>query len=146
MQSEFRLRPVILVLLAVFTLGLGIAVPSSRASALTTTAARASRSVLATSAATPVPSAGVRRPAGIYAHVILSQLVKDSGKTNGSKKSANVDSEFTHIYQESLANPAISGLTVGAMWNLLNPNPPTSANAYDWTYLGIFAYPPKKSV
>ena len=34
-----------------------------------------------------------------------------------------------------LGNPAISGLTLQIHWDVVNPNPPTGANPYVWTYI-----------
>ena len=76
-----------------------------------------------TSTSTPL-QLNARRPLGIYAHVDLTLLIKD-------QKKVNLDS----LYQSLLANPAISGLAVGVHWDLVNPNPPSSPQAYDWTYV-----------
>ncbi len=96
-----------------------------------------------------------RRPVGVYAHIDLSDLIKDNGKGNSSgttvdkgKSSttptdkgipstppSDLDAQFDSLFQGLLANPAISGLAIGAHWDLINPNPPTAANAYNWSYL-----------
>ena len=83
-----------------------------------------------------------RRPVGIYAHIDLSDFIKDNGKKNSSgtttdkgKSSttptdkgktstppSDLDAQFDSLFQSLLANPAISGLTVGVHWDTINPN------------------------
>jgi hypothetical protein len=77
----------------------------------------------------------VRRPVGIYAHVDLSNFIKDQKKTNHSITAAQMDTQLNGLYQGLLANPAIAGLTVGAHWDLINPNSISSSQPYDWSYL-----------
>ncbi len=45
---------------------------------------------------------------------------------------AQLDTYFNGVYQNLLANPAISGLALQLHWDRLNPNPPAAANAYAW--------------
>jgi len=70
------------------------------------------------------PQIKFRRPLGIYAHVDLTLLIKGQEKNN-----------LDNLYQGLLANPAISGLVVGIHWDLVNPAPPSSPQAYDWSYV-----------
>ena len=94
----------------------------------------------------PAPSQPLAcRPVGIYAHVDLSGFIKDNDKGNSStapsdkgKSSgtpADLDTQFDSLFQSLLTNPAISGLAIGVHWDMVNPNPPTAANAYDWSYV-----------
>ena len=57
----------------------------------------------------------------------------DQGKP--STPPSDLDAQFDSLFQSLLANPGISGLTVGVHWDTINPNPPTAGNAYDWSYL-----------
>ena len=77
----------------------------------------------ATPAAPPPPPA-LRRPVGVYAKVIISDIVK-------ADPNADWDSYFNTLYATLLANPAISGLTLQLHWKLFNPAP----GIYDWRYI-----------
>lgn len=61
-------------------------------------------------------STTIRKPAGIY---VVFSLPPQPG-TN---------------FAAVLNNPAVSGITVKAQWDTLNPREPSSANAYDWSSL-----------
>jgi len=60
----------------------------------------------------------VRRPRGVYAECCL-------GYASGSQ--GLIDSD--------LANPAVSGLQIGDLWMVLNPNSPSSPQAYNWGFV-----------
>ncbi len=82
------------------------------------------------------PSTSVaRRPVGIYAKVDISPYITIQRKTNRSITPTELDTQFDSLYQGLLANPAVSGLTIGMLWDQVNPNTPTAANAYDWSPL-----------
>src|SRR5690242_5032558 len=70
-----------------------------------------------------------RRPRGIYAVVNVTENINQQQKANPS---ADLNAYFNTLYQQLLANPAISGLTLQIHWDTLNPNPPSAANPYDW--------------
>jgi len=74
-----------------------------------------------------------RSPRGIYAVVNVAEDIKSEQKTNPSITPAELDAYFNGLYQDLLTNPAIAGLTLQVHWDTLNPNPPTAANAYDWS-------------
>ena len=76
-----------------------------------------------------------RRPRGIYAVVNIEDTINQQRKANPSTTAAALNAYFNNLYQDLLGNPAISGLTLQVHWDTLNPNPPTAANAYDWSYV-----------
>src|ERR1700693_2845836 len=76
-----------------------------------------------------------RRPRGIYAVVNIMEQINVQQKANPSITPAQLDDYFNGLYQDLLSTPAVSGLVIYENWATLNPNPPTAANAYDWTYL-----------
>ena len=80
----------------------------------------------------PIPPAP-RRPRGIYAVVNIAENINQQQKANPSITPAQLNAYFNHLYQDLLANPAISGLTLQVHWDTLNPNPPAAANPYDWS-------------
>ena len=65
-----------------------------------------------------------RRPIGVYAKVVPSDVIKPNPGTNW-------DSYFNCFYAQLLANPAISGLTLQVHWGLVNPAP----EVYNWSYV-----------
>jgi len=76
---------------------------------------------------------GPRRPRGIYAGVNFEELIKKEQAANPSVSRTGLQTYFVGLYQDLLANPAVSGLALWANWDMLNPNPPNAANPYDWT-------------
>jgi len=76
-----------------------------------------------------------RRPLGIYAHMDLSNLANGRKKALNRNSTSGSDASLDSLYQGLLANPAISGLAVGVHWDQVNPNPPSSSQAYDWSDL-----------
>ena len=72
-----------------------------------------------------------RVPRGIYAIVNTEDLINQMPQTPPIT-TAQLDAYFNSLYEALLSNPAVSGLTLQVHWDRLNPNPPTSANAYAW--------------
>jgi hypothetical protein len=73
-----------------------------------------------------------RIPRGIYAVVNTEDLINQMPQTNPSITTAQLDAYFNSLYQNLLSNPAVSGLTLQAHWDRLNPNAPPAADAYAW--------------
>ena len=79
--------------------------------------------------------AGPRVPRGIYATVGIAHYEETYLKTHSSVPS----DYFTGVYNDLLANPDLSGITLYVYWSRLNPNQPTSGPVerqfmpYDWT-------------
>ena len=65
-----------------------------------------------------------RRPLGVYAKVVLSEVVK-------SNTNADWNSYFDCLYGNLLANPAISGLALQVNWDLVN----MASNVFNWRYV-----------
>jgi len=59
--------------------------------------------------------------------------INQQRRANPAITPAQLDTYFNNLYQDLAGNPAISGLTLQVHWDTLNPNPPTAANAYDWS-------------
>jgi hypothetical protein len=76
-----------------------------------------------------------RRPRGIYAKVDISGYVAQLGETNPCSAPAEFDAALNTYYAGLLADSAISGLTLGVHWDLVNCNAPPAANAYQWNYV-----------
>ena len=75
-----------------------------------------------------------RRPRGIYAVVNIPENINKATAANPSISPSDLEAYFVNLYQDLLANPAVSGLALWQDWRLLNPNPPGAANAYDWSW------------
>src|SRR5438552_2017654 len=58
-----------------------------------------------------------RAPAGVYAHADIELLKKQFAGAQDLRKT------LREFYKELLSNPAISGLTIGAHWDHLQPGP-----------------------
>lgn len=65
-----------------------------------------------------------RRPIGVYAKTVISDVIKHNPK-------ANWTNYFNCYYAQLLANPAISGLLLQIHWDLIN----TNSGGYDWSYV-----------
>jgi hypothetical protein len=78
---------------------------------------------------------GPRRPRGIYTVVYVNGEIETQQKANPSITPTDLHQYFNNLYSSLLENPAVSGLALQVGWNILNPNPPTSSNPYDWSYL-----------
>ena len=105
---------------------------AKQTTSIPTSASQSTGSGEAKSVSTSAPLAlplGLRRPRGIYAVVRVEQYIKQFQNSNTSK----LYSQFDTLYQSLLSNPAIAGLTLQVQWDTLNSNPPTAANAYDWS-------------
>ena len=75
-------------------------------------------------------SRGIRRPLGVYAKVNVEDAIKGyPGSVTPSP--AQLHSYLRALYADLLANPAISGITVGVHWD----NIQLSETTYDWSYL-----------
>ena len=113
----------------IFACTLGQTPPKQSAAAPTNTLQPAETPITESGSTNPAAiQSGLRRPRGIYAVVRVEEYIKQFQKAN----SQQLDSQFDSLYQNLLSNPAIVGLTLQVQWNTLNPNPPSSANAYDW--------------
>ncbi len=78
------------------------------------------------------------RPLGVYAKVDVEDAI--SGFTNSASPStAELHGLVRTLYADLLANPAISGITVGQHWDHIEPydptNSPDGSDGYDWSYL-----------
>ena len=82
-----------------------------------------------------VLQAGPRRPRGIYAELHVELEIAQQEKTKPSITPAELHTYFKNLYDGILANPAVSGLAVGITWGILNPNPPSSPQPYDWSFI-----------
>ena len=79
-----------------------------------------------------------RRPRGVYAVVNIEQeIAKQASATPPLTTPAQLANYFAGLYQQVLADPAISGLALQVHWDTLNPNPPGTLNAYNWTYVDL---------
>ncbi len=76
-----------------------------------------------------------RRPRGIYAVVNIEDNINQQRKANPSITPDALNGFFNNLYQDLLGNLAVSGLTLQVHWDTLNPNPPSAANPYDWSYV-----------
>jgi hypothetical protein len=87
-----------------------------------------------TNAPTPL-AMGPRRPRGIYAEIHVDLQIDQQQKVHPSIKPADTHAFLTNLYSSLLDNPAVSGLALGVNWGTLNPNPPSSSQPYDWSYM-----------
>ncbi len=91
---------------------------------------------LGVSSAHGVPGATApRRPRGIYAVVNITEEIKQQQRTNPSITPSQIHAYLQGLYRDLLANPAVSGLTLQAHWDMLNPRPSSDPEPYDWSYL-----------
>ena len=75
-----------------------------------------------------------RTPRGIYAKVDITETLNRQ-QTGSCTNPGDWDAYFNCLYQDLLANPAISGLEIQVHWDTVNPNPPGAANSYFWNYV-----------
>ncbi len=74
--------------------------------------------------------ANIRAPLGVYAKVDVQDAI------NGYNGPASqLHSYLQSLYASLLADPAISGLTIGANWAKLQPSAGISSSSFDWTDL-----------
>ena len=80
-----------------------------------------------------VDAAGVRQPLGVYAHI----NVNDAIATYPDKKptAAQLHAYLQGLYSNLLADPAISGIALGAHWDQTQPNSGNLPGSYDWSYI-----------
>ncbi len=77
--------------------------------------------------------AGVRKRLGVYVHVDVGDAI---GSYPGSKPTlAQLHSYLQSLYAKLLADPAVSGITLGAHWDQTQPTNGNSPSSYDWSYL-----------
>jgi uncharacterized protein (TIGR03437 family) len=70
---------------------------------------------------------------GVYVHVDVGDAI---GSYKGSKPTlAQLHSYLQSLYGNLLADPAISGITLGAHWDQTQPSSGNSPGSYDWSYL-----------
>jgi uncharacterized protein (TIGR03437 family) len=80
-----------------------------------------------------VDAAGVRQPLGVYAHI----NVNDAIGTDPDKKptAAQLHTYLQGLYSNLLADPAISGIALGAHWDQTQPNSGNLPSSYDWSFI-----------
>jgi hypothetical protein len=78
---------------------------------------------------------GPRRPRGVYAEQHIELVVAAQQKAKPSITTDELRTFLKKRYTNLLGNPAISGLVIGMRWSTLNPNPASSGQPYDWSYL-----------
>src|SRR5579859_7352998 len=71
------------------------------------------------SLASRVDAAGVRQPLGVYAHINVNDAI---GTCPDKKPTAQLHACLQGLYSNLLADPAISGITLGAHWDQTQPN------------------------
>src|SRR5580765_4538128 len=74
--------------------------------------------------------ANIRAPMGVYAKIAVQDAI--SGYNGGASK---LHSYLQGLYASLLADPAISGLAVGAHWDKLQPSAGISPSSFDWSDL-----------
>lgn len=72
----------------------------------------------------------IRSPLGVYAKVDVQVAI---GTYQGSP--SQLHSYLRNLYTTLLADPAISGLTIGDHWDRLQPSSGTSPSSFNWTDL-----------
>ncbi len=123
-------------LLTMFACALGQPQPNRAPPAPTEAPPPGGSSPAASSSANPVAvPPGLRRPRGIYAESLVELEIAGQQKVKPSITAPELHAYFQNLYDNVLRNPAVSGLAVGIAWGLLNPNPPSSPQAYDWSYM-----------
>ena len=73
-------------------------------------------------------TANIRAPLGVYVKVDVQDAIDGY---NGP--ASQLHSYLQSLYASLLADPAISGLTIGAEWAKLQPSAGTSASSFDWS-------------
>ncbi len=124
---------VLIVTLFACTLGQGLAAPSKVVP--THTPGSSSGPIGAATSRPPSTQTGPRRPRGIYAELHVELEIAQQEKTKPSITPEELHAYFKNLYDDILANPAVSGLAVGITWAILNPKPPTGQQPYDWSYM-----------
>ena len=78
--------------------------------------------------------ANVRKPLGVYAKVDIQDAISAYPGT-ASPTTAQLHSYLQSLYASLLADPAISGLALGAHWDQIELSGAGGSNSYDWSYL-----------
>ncbi len=89
---------------------------------------------LCASSAWAAGSAAIRQPLGVYAHVDVGDAIGSYPGT-ASPSLTQLHSYLRSLYASLLADPAISGITLGAHWDQTQPSSGNSPSSYDWSYL-----------
>ncbi len=77
--------------------------------------------------------ADIRKPLGVYVHVDIGDAI---GSYPGSSPTlAQLHTYLRSLYASLLADPAISGITLGAHWGQTQPSSGNTSTSYDWSYL-----------
>ena len=92
--------------------------------------ARCALALLCASLCGAASSAGARAPLGVYARVNVQDAINGY---NG--RASQLHAYLQSLYATLLADPAISGLTIGADWAKLQPSAGTSSSSFDWSDL-----------
>src|ERR1051326_6698662 len=75
-------------------------------------------------AARVAPDSLPREPMGVYAKVNIETVMKQTDfKDCASSPGCDIHHKFREFYKRLLANPATSGLTIGAHWDHIQPGP-----------------------
>jgi len=77
----------------------------------------------------------VRRLHGIYSVASVSIDIALTQQSNPSVTDTELHASFAKLYADILSNPAVSGITLHIDWATLNPNPQSSSNPYDFSWL-----------
>src|ERR1700690_2088089 len=78
--------------------------------------------------------ANVRKPLGIYAKVDIDDAI--SGYPGAATPApAQLHSYLRGVYANLLADPAISGISLGAHWDEIELTGASDSSGYDWNYL-----------
>jgi uncharacterized protein (TIGR03437 family) len=75
-------------------------------------------------------SSSIRKPLGVYVKVDVQDAIDGY-----SGPASQLHSYLQSLYATLLADPAISGLTIGANWAKLQPSAGTAASSFDWSDL-----------
>ena len=75
-------------------------------------------------------SSNIREPLGVYAKVNVQDAIDGYSGPAGQ-----LHPYLQSLYASLLADPAISGLAIGALWAKLQPSAGTSPSSFDWTDL-----------
>ena len=85
------------------------------------------------SLSSPSNAAGIRKPVGVYVKVDVGDAIGSyPGKAPAE---AELHLYLRSLYASLLADPAISGITLGAHWDQAQPANTGAPSDYDWGYL-----------
>ena len=84
-------------------------------------------------------AADIRKPLGVYAHIDVADAI-GSYPGSGTPTQAQLHTYLRSLYASLLADPAISGITLGAHWDQTQPSSGSDPSSYNWSYLDdVFA-------